>query len=65
MRVHVWSIWPFAALHALENFVDTMSRRETPAWWYLTVALLYTVYGLVLLVRRRADEPATEVAAFR
>ena len=55
-RRRVRTIWPLAALHGLQDFLDVRSPGDAPRWWYLLVALLLSAYAVVLV--RREPQPA-------
>jgi membrane protease YdiL (CAAX protease family) len=49
VRLRIGTIWPLAFLHGLENFCNTRSPEDAPWWWYLSVAIIYVLYAVLLL----------------
>jgi uncharacterized protein len=45
LRMHVVSIWPLAALHALDDWLQVNSPGAAPWWWQLLVAIGFVAYG--------------------
>ncbi|MGR7026176.1 CPBP family intramembrane glutamic endopeptidase [Geodermatophilus sp. URMC 62] len=55
VRLHVGSVWPLAAVHALGNFCNDLAA-DVPLAVYVVIGVLIFTYGLVL-VRRRTPRP--------
>jgi hypothetical protein len=58
VRLRIGTIWPLAFLHGLGNFCNTRSPGDAPWWWYLSVAIFYSLYAtwLLRLHRMRGSE---------